>query len=230
MYNNLLERRGRQGFLENTVFTGLIEYMGCVVGVRVLATARELCIDLGPLAEQLRLGQSVAIDGVCETVTAVDGFQARFDVSPQTLSGTTLSEFAPGRWVNLERPITLQSRLGGHLLAGHIDGMASLHRWSMDGESKVAHFQVDARLTNLMIEKGSVAINGVSLTIADLQDGSFSIAFIPATLESTNLGQLRPGQKVNIETDLIGKYVAKLLAADRKKPITMNTLWEQGFA
>ena len=212
------------------MFTGLIEYVGSVLQVRPVANAKELRVDVGLLTEGLRLGQSLALDGACQTVTAVDGRQASFDVIPQTLSITTLAEFTPGRRVNLERPITLNAPLGGHLVTGHVDGLASLRRWSIQGQSKIAHFQANSKLTDFMVAKGSVSVNGVSLTIAELTETTFSVALIPTTLSSTNLGQLQPGQKANIETDLIGKYVAKFIAADKKWQITINTLKEHGFA
>ena len=212
------------------MFTGLIEYVGSVLQTRPVANARELCVDVGPLAEGLRLGQSLAVDGACQTVTAVNGLQASFDVSPETLRITTLAEFTRGRRVNLERPITLDAPLGGHLVTGHVDGLASLQRWSIQGQSKIVHFQADNKLTDFMVEKGSVSVNGVSLTIAELTETTFSVALIPTTLSSTNLAELEPGQKVNVETDLIGKYVARFLATGKKGQVTMEALREHGFA
>ena len=212
------------------MFTGLIEHVGTVVQVRSVSNAKQLRIDVGGLAEGLRPGQSLAVDGVCLTATAVDGCQMSFDVSGQTLATTTLAEFAPGRRVNLERPITLQARLGGHLVAGHVDGLAALERWLIQEQSKIAQFQVESKLTDFMIEKGSVSLNGVSLTIVELKEEAFSIAIVPETLSRTNLGQLEPGQKVNLETDLIGKYVAKFVRSSPREGISMEMLQEKGFA
>ena len=132
--------------------------------------------------------------------------------------------------VNLERPVTLAGRLGGHLVAGHVDGSATVRTQSWQGESQIASFVTGRDLTDLMIARGSVALNGVSLTIASLETGAFSVALIPVTLARTNLGALRPGQKVNVETDLIGKYVAKVLATGKGEGVTMETLLKSGFA
>ncbi|NIA06984.1 MAG: riboflavin synthase [Actinobacteria bacterium] len=211
------------------MFTGLIEYVGQVTEVRVLPTGKQLQVELGPLAEGLRTGDSVAVDGVCLTVTAIKGSVASFDVVATTLAKATLGGLSIGRGVNLERPITLQDRLGGHLVAGHVDGTASLQKWSRASGGRIAHFKTDAQLTDFMIPQGSVALGGVSLTVADLTNGTFSVALIPTTLARTNLGQLRVGQSVNVETDLIGKYVAKLLATKKMGQVTMETLREHGF-
>ena len=215
---------------EKTVFTGLIEYVGRLREVRVLPVGKQLQVELGPLAERLQSGDSVAVDGVCLTVVAIKDSMGSFDVVATTLAKTTLGELSAGLGVNLERPITLQDRLGGHLVAGHVDGTASLEKWSRASGSQISHFKADTQLTDLMIPQGSVALAGVSLTVADVADGTFSVALIPTTLARTNLGQLRVGQSVNVETDLIGKYVAKLLVTKKEGQVTMETLREHGFA
>ena len=212
------------------MFTGLIEHIGTVSQVRTLPVGKQLQVELGPLTQGLQIGDSVAVDGVCLTATSMKGTLGSFDVVSTTLAKTTLGDFSAGRAVNLERPITLQGRLGGHLVQGHVDDIATLKRWSGQAGERIAHFQTDTESTDLMIRQGSVALNGVSLTIADLANGAFSVALIPTTLAETNLGQLKVGQSVNIETDLIGKYVAKFLATGKKGQVTMETLREQGFA
>ena len=212
------------------MFTGLIEYVGKLAAVRTVPTGKQLQVELGPLTDGLQSGDSVAVDGVCLTVTTMEGGLGSFDVVATTLAKSTLGELSAGAAVNLERPITLQGRLGGHLVAGHVDGMAKLQRWSGQSGSQVAHFQTDRQLTDLMIPQGSVALNGVSLTVAEVDKVVFSVALIPTTLARTNLGQLKVGQRVNIETDLIGKYVAKFMAAGNQDRVTMETLREHGFA
>ncbi len=212
------------------MFTGLIEHVGVVAQVRPAGRTTQLSIDLGPICERLKLGDSLAVDGVCLTISRIDATQACFDVTATTLCTTTLGSFTTGRRVNLERPITLQDRLGGHLVAGHVDGQATLQRFSASGQAKIAFFQAPKSITDFMIIKGSVALNGVSLTIAELQDSSFSIPLIPETLARTNLGELKPGQNVNVETDLIGKYIAKFTAANPARALTLETLKEHGFA
>ena len=212
------------------MFTGLIEHVGVVVRVATLPAGRSLVIDLGPLAQGLAAGQSVAVDGVCLTAARIEGSQASFDVSPTTLETTTLATFETGRRANLERPITLQDLLGGHLVAGHVDGLATLQRWDDSGQGKIAHFKAPRSITDFMITKGSVALNGVSLTVAELGGEAFSVALIAETLARTNLGQLKPGHKVNIETDLIGKYIAKFVSGRAAQGLSMETLRQHGFA
>lgn len=215
------------------MFTGLIEHIGVITRVRTVPKGRVLRIDLGPLAQGIKLGDSLAVDGTCLTAVSIEASQADFDVTATTLATTTLGDFGTDRRVNLERPITLQGRLGGHLVAGHIDGLATLTRFSTSGQGKIGHFRAPKSITDFMISKGSVALNGVSLTVAQLQDQAFSVALIPETLARTNLGNLRPGQKVNVETDLIGKYIAKFVTAnpDPGPPgVSIETLKEQGFA
>ena len=211
------------------MFTGLIEHVGTVVRVRTLGQARQLRIDLGPLAQGLEVGASIAVDGACLTVAQFEANQAHFDVSATTVDTTTLGEFAQGRRVNLERPITLQDRLDGHLVAGHVDGLATLDRWQNSGEGKIGYFRTQKGIADFMISKGSLALNGVSLTIAELQGEAFSVALIAETLARTNLGQLQPGQKVNIETDLIGKYIAKFVGVNSSGTLSLEKLREHGF-
>jgi len=212
------------------MFTGLIEHVGTVVRVGSRGQARQLRIELGPLAQGFAAGESLAVDGACLTAALVEGTQGEFEVTATTLETTTLGEFERGRRVNLERPITLSDRLGGHLVAGHVDGSATLQRYSVSGKSKIGYFQVQKSITDFMIAKGSVALNGVSLTIAELQDGAFSVALIRETLARTNLGELQPGQKVNVETDLVGKYIAKFVGSNRPEALSIEKLSEYGFA
>lgn len=212
------------------MFTGLIEHVGAVLGVRVAGGGKELSIDLGPLSDGIEIGGSVAVDGTCLTAREIRSPGAVFEVVGTTVSATTLGEFQVGRRVNLERPITLSDRLGGHLVQGHIDGTATLAKWTGQGASRMARFEAPKKLTDYMIPRGSVAVNGVSLTIADLADGSFAVALISETLAATNLGDLQPGQRVNIETDLIGKYVARFLSGAKDGGVSLDTLREHGFA
>ena len=215
------------------MFTGLIEHVGLVVRAHKLSEGRQLRIDLGPLSQGLKPGDSLAVDGTCLTAASVQASQADFDVTSTTLGATTLGGFGAGRGVNLERPITLQDRLGGHLVAGHVDGLATLVSWSISGKGKIGHFHAPKSITDAMISKGSVALNGVSLTISELHSGAFTVALIPQTIARTNLAQLQPRQEVNVETDMIGKYVAKFMTANRgpgAPGLTLDTLKEQGFA
>ena len=211
------------------MFTGLIEHVGKVVQTLPCGAGRRLVIDAGQLADSLEVGGSLAVDGACLTVTRTDGNQLSFDVSEHTCKTTTLGQFERGRVVNLERPLTLKKGLGGHLVAGHVDGVGSLRRWKTHSQGKVGEFEANSQIMHYIIAKGSVSVNGVSLTIAELSKDSFSVVLIPQTLASTNLGELRVADKVNLETDLIGKYVAKFLGGRPSGKLSMEVLRDNGF-
>jgi len=192
------------------MFTGIIRHVGKVEAVRTSPTGRRLRIALGPLAEGLGVGDSVAVNGACLTVATIDGPAAEFDVVAETLDRTTLGMLRAGSKVNLERSLRVGDGLDGHLVQGHVDGVAELAAVDRGGQW-LCRFTAPVALTDQMVPKGSVAIDGVSLTLADVADGTFSVALIPTTLAETTLAELPAGGKVNIETDLIGKYVRRHL-------------------
>jgi riboflavin synthase len=176
------------------------------------AATRRLEVAAALTLDGSELGASVAINGVCLTVVdrAVDGFA--FDVGPETLLRTALGRLSAGDHVNLERPLRFGAALGGHLVLGHVDGVARVTDVSrVESTARVRFALADAELAPLFVAKGSVAVDGVSLTVAALDDSSFEVMLIPHTLEVTNLGRLQPGHAVNIETDVIGKYVLRSL-------------------
>ena len=193
------------------MFTGIIEDMGEVRrwqkrgGSGVLTVATRL-----PL-EELKMGSSIAVNGACLTI--VDKARGRFtvDVSPETLQRTNFRSLRRGDMVNLERPLRLSDRLGGHLVTGHIDGVGIAEKIRKMGKFIFHTFRVPQRLELQLVPKGSVVVDGISLTVNECEDRRFSVAVIPFTLKHTNLRDLRVGDKVNIETDLIGKYVQRLL-------------------
>ena len=193
------------------MFTGIIEDVGEVVrweeraGAGVLVVATKL-----PVAE-MELGASIAVNGACLTVTEKTSSRFKVDVSPETLKRTTFGKLKKGHLVNLERPMRLSDRLGGHLVTGHIDGVAAVEKIQKKGDFTFYAFKAPAALGRQLVPKGSVGVDGISLTVNDCSVGRFSIAAIPFTLKHTNLRGLRVGAKVNIETDLIGKYVQQLL-------------------
>jgi riboflavin synthase len=213
------------------MFTGIIRHVGRVLAAAPSPAGRRLEIDLGPLAAGLAVGDSVAVSGVCLTATAAAGSSASFDVVAETLSRSTLGELRIGDRVNLERSLRAGDALDGHIVQGHVDGVAELAAIRRGGQC-VLEFACDAALADQMVTKGSVALAGVSLTLVDVSASRFSVAVIPTTLELTTLGGLRTGQRVNVETDVIGKYVRKYLrqlGGGSGGGLTMGKLRDAGF-
>jgi riboflavin synthase len=194
------------------MFTGLIEGQGMIAEVSPNGPGKKLLV-LPPanLAAGTAIGDSVAINGCCLTVVAADG-RWTFEAGPETLGRTNLGQLVPGDHVNLERALAADARLGGHFVQGHVDGCGTVERILRDGEWVTIWFAAVSELTRQMVSKGSVAVDGVSLTLVDVDDRRFSVALIPHTLDLTTLGTRRVGDRVNIETDILAKYVEKLLA------------------
>ena len=193
------------------MFTGLIEEVGRVRALVRRGGGARITVEAVRILEDVREGDSVAVDGACLTVAALDptGFQA--DVSPETLERTTLGEFGPGRPVNLERALAAGGRLGGHLVTGHVDGVGVLAGRRRRGNALILTLEAPAEVLAVSVAKGSVAVDGVSLTLNHVGEGTFSVAVIPHTAARTTLGDKAVGSRVNLESDLIGKYVARLL-------------------
>jgi riboflavin synthase alpha subunit len=190
------------------MFTGLVEALGRVGAVETAGQGRRLRVAAPEdPAWQLALGESVAVNGVCLTVVEAGAGRLAFDLAEETLRVTTLGELRTGDPVNLERPLRFDGRLGGHLVLGHVDGIGRVTAVRPEGEGARLEVEVPPGLRPLLIPKGSVAVDGVSLTVAGLADTAFAVALIPHTLEVTTLGQRRPGDPVNLEMDVIGKYV-----------------------
>lgn len=199
------------------MFTGLVEAMGQVVcvqktgqSVKLLVRANELKSNINELKANIAIGDSIAVNGACLTVTKIrnDGVLS-LDITPETYSRINTQALATGHKVNLERALSMQSLLAGHIVTGHIDGTAYLKSLVITGNSIVMEFSTQHDLLSLMVEKGSVAVDGVSLTIASIGDSSFSVALIPHTIANTTLQFLKEKDKVNIECDIIAKYVKK---------------------
>ena len=213
------------------MFTGIIEEVGTVksIGGGVLA------INAQKVLEDVQLGDSIAVNGVCLTVTSFTSKGFTADVMPETLRRSSLGELKHGSPVNLERALTLSSRLGGHIVSGHIDGTGTISDMTREDNAVWVTVQTKPDLLKYMIEKGSIAIDGVSLTIVYVDDGCFKVSVIPHTGEETILLKKKPGDTVNLECDLIGKYVEKLLfgkAEETQKSsggITEAFLAENGF-
>ena len=197
------------------MFTGIIEELGTVVGVRETAVGSEQAVRLtvaGPLVcADVHAGDSIAVSGVCLTVVDSTSGQFSADVMLETLIRSTLATASNGVAVNLERAVTLQTRLGGHLVQGHVDGIASVLRREHTTNWDVVEISLPSALSRYVVEKGSIAVDGVSLTIAAIGDSSFTVSLIPTTLARTTLGSKAIGESVNLEVDVMAKYAERLL-------------------
>jgi riboflavin synthase len=197
------------------VFTGLIEELGQVVGRQ----GPRLAVGARTVLEDAAVGVSIAVNGVCLTVVERRAGQFGVDLGPETLARTTLGELAPGDAVNLERPLRLGGPMGGHLVQGHVDGVGLVADMTREGETGRLRIEwQDAALQALLIPQGSVAVDGVSLTVASLGDRAFEIMVIPHTMAVTTLGALKAGRRVNLEMDMIGKYVQRILSLQGDRP------------
>jgi riboflavin synthase len=194
------------------MFTGLIEDVGKIGVLRIAKNSAVLEVKTKLPLRAMPLGASVAVNGACLTVVKKTKDVFMVDVSPETLQRTNLQSLAAGGLVNLEQPMRFQDRLGGHLVTGHVDGIGTITTIKPEGGFTVFRFRVPAIISSLLVAKGSVAVDGISLTVNDCRRDGFSVAIIPFTLQHTNLRVRRVGDKVNLETDLIGKYVQSFLA------------------
>lgn len=194
------------------MFTGLVETLGKVVAIVPEPPGVRLVVEAAAVAGDAALGDSVCVSGCCLSVVRLEGPRLEFQLGPETLARTTLGRRAAGGVVNLERSLRLSDRLGGHLVTGHVDGVGRLATRRDDGDWTTCRFAAAPPLLAQMAAKGSVAVDGVSLTVVDVDDATFSVALIPHTLAATTLGILAEGDGVNLETDLVFKYVARWLA------------------
>lgn len=193
------------------MFTGIIEALGRIAALEPLESGRRLTVEAQLTGGGLELGESIAINGACMTVVSWTDTSFACDVSAESLRRTTLGNLAIGDPVNLERSMRLGDRIGGHLVSGHIDGTATVESIEPEGESSIYTFEMAADLARGTIEKGSIAIDGISLTCFHCGSDSIDVAVIPHTMQVTTLGVRKPGDAVNVELDLIGKYVARLM-------------------
>ena len=193
------------------MFTGLVEDVGTIRGLRLQNDSAVLTVKTKLPVRAMVRGASIAVNGACLTVVEKRRDSFIVDVSPETLSRTNLETLSVGGRVNLERPMRLADRLGGHLVTGHVDGVGIIAAIEKQGEFTIVNFEVPADLGALLVPKGSVAVDGISLTVNSCRKRGFSVALIPFTLSHTNLRGRQVGDKVNIETDLIGKYVKSFL-------------------
>lgn len=212
------------------MFTGIVEEIGIVKSLEFKANGAKIVIGCQKVIEDVKIGDSIAIDGVCQTVIAFNSSEFSAEISDETLKVTTLGDLKSGNTVNLERALTLSSRLGGHIVSGHVDCMGKFTNIEKLSDFYNLQFEIPEEQEKYVVYKGSITINGVSLTVANIVDNIVSVAIIPHTYNNTSLKDLKLGQDVNIETDILGKYVEKFLSAkDNKKGISMNFLQENGF-
>ncbi len=210
--------------------------MGVTKGLARAGRGGRLQIELPQFARELKNGDSLSVEGVCLTVVDIKGDVAGFDVSHETLKRSTLGELRPGDKVNLEMALAVGDRLGGHFVQGHVDGTGTIDKIESHPGECTMWFSVDTKLAQNMIEKGSVAVDGISLTVVDLTSRRFSVALIPYTLEVTTLGLKKAGDRVNIEADMLGKWIKKLQSPwetpqgeAQGEGLTIETLKAKGF-
>ena len=213
------------------MFTGLIETICTVKSTRRSAESMVLTIDLGVLADESETGDSIAINGACLTIARLQGSVASFDVSAETLAKSTLDKLKPSSQVNIERSLKANDRFGGHFVLGHVDGTATVDAIDKAGKFTNIKFAAKAELLDAIVLKGSVAIDGISLTIAAVDIKSFSVSIIPETLKRTTLGKAKIGDFVNIETDIIVKTIKRQLdeILPKKQGLTAEKLRQSGY-
>jgi len=193
------------------MFTGIVRERGHVAAIDGGAAGVRLRVEAPRIAAEVALGDSVAVDGVCLTVVAIDGGKLDFDAVPETLSRTALRRLAAGDAVNLEPALRAGDAMGGHVMQGHVDGVGRVRSVEPEGDGKRIWVDAPADIVRYCVEKGSIALDGVSLTIAALDDAGFAVALIPHTLAETTLGSVAPGDEVNLEIDVLAKYVERLM-------------------
>lgn len=216
------------------MFTGLVEEVGVVRGISRGRDSARLVVEAPGVAAELKVGDSVAVNGACLTVVEHTPRSFTADVMAETLARTNLGLLEPGDRVNLERALRLGDRLGGHLVTGHIDGVGRIKRRREEDIAVLLEIEAPPEVMRYMVKKGSVAVDGVSLTVADVGRQSFLVSLIPHTAGRTTLGAKKPGEAVNLEADIIGKYVERLLAFRHRgdgalQGITLEFLGEHGF-
>ena len=192
------------------MFTGLVEETGRVVDLESGGMVR-LAIAAGTAAENTQVGDSVAVNGACLTVNEVDGGTLVFYAMPETLRRTALGNLSGGSPVNLERAMVAGHRFGGHIVQGHVDGVGEVREIRPEGDAEIWTFTAPVEVLRYMVEKGSITVDGISLTVASLKEEAFTVSILPQTREKTNLQELKIGDRVNLEADVISKYVERLL-------------------
>ncbi len=213
------------------MFTGLVKATGVVEELRRTSLGARLVVSLGRLADGAAVGDSISVSGACLTVAGLTGERAAFDVVEETLGKTTLGDLRPGARVNLEAALRAGDALGGHFVTGHVDGVGTLRSRTPVGDGAECAFAAERDVLADIVMKGSVAVDGVSLTVAALEEGAFRVALVPHTLKETTLADLAPGARVNVETDMLVKAVRRIISGGRAGGgLSEQFLREHGFA
>ena len=212
------------------MFTGIIEERGILQEIQRSVNCAKITIQAKKVLEEIQLGDSIAVNGICLTVTSFTKDIFTADVMPETWRRCSISQLSKGQLVNLERAMPMNGRFGGHIVSGHIDGIGKIQGMKREENAVLYEILVEEKILRYVIEKGSIAIDGISLTVTNVTDKSFSVSVIPHTVQNTNLKERKKGEFVNLEADCIGKYVSKFLDVTKKEEtITENFLMEHGF-
>ncbi len=211
------------------MFTGIIEDVGSIAGIAKHEGRWTFTVLAGFAPGDIREGDSIAVNGVCLTVTGQEGGSIRADASLETLGVTTLKAAATGDRVNLERAMLLDSRLGGHMVMGHVDGIGRINAIGPEGDSLKVEIEAPAEISRYIVKKGSVAIDGISLTVNDQRDNRFTLNIIPYSAAKTTLGSKKPGDHVNVETDIVGRYVEKFVTQGKMSGPDLDFLYRYGY-
>ncbi len=214
------------------MFTGLVRELGSVSSLKSTGSGAVLAVKAGEIAKEAAIGDSIAVNGACLTVTEINGNALSFDLSAETLKSTTLGKLKPGERVNLEPSLTPSGKLGGHFVTGHVDAVGKIIRKTPEGATEKFEIEAPPEVMRFLIKKGSVAVDGISLTVVDVLKSSFTVVIIPHTSKMTTLGFKGAGDAVNLEADMLGKYVYKFLNKDSSSgdESLMKALKEGGFA
>ncbi|MDO5096202.1 MAG: riboflavin synthase [Peptostreptococcaceae bacterium] len=214
------------------MFTGIIEEIGVIRSIRKNTHSAVIRIGADKILSDIHLGDSIAVNGICLTVTEFGKDYFCADMMHETMNRTSFAKIAIGSRVNLERAMAANSRFGGHIVSGHIDGIGKIIEITKDDNATWFRIETDKKILRYIVEKGSIAIDGISLTVARVSDSDFSVSVIPHTKENTNLSERKIGDSLNLENDCIGKYVEKLLQtpqSESKSEISMEFLLQNGF-
>ncbi len=217
------------------MFTGLVAELGTVTALKPLKQSYNISVKADKVLANLKIGDSIAVNGACLTVVKINGNEFTADVMPETVKLTNLRNLKNGDKVNLERTLRLCDGLDGHIVSGHVEGIGIIVSKKAEGIAEIVTIKTPPELLKYIIKKGSIAIDGISLTVTEVTDSSFSVSLIPHTAKETTLSFKKPGDEVNLETDIIGKYVEHLLnfktsaKAENKNNLTKTFLFENGF-